>query len=374
MARALRAIFRAWDMWKKTYGKTGKQISVIGFGSMRFAHPEDLDGSAEIVKHAHAKGINYFDTAPFYCEDHSEDICGLAFKSLPRDSFYVSTKCSEPNGDLLRASLERSLKRLNVDHIDFFHIWCLLRPDQIQQRIDGGAVAAAQRAKEEGLISHLVVSAHLGGDDIADLLDRDLFEGITLGYNAINFPFRGKALEAARKHEVGVVTMNPLGGGVIPRNAERLAFLKGPLDQDVIQAALRFNISQPAITSALVGFSQMAEVDQAVAAVAGFSPYPPEHIENLKAKLSASFDGFCTGCGYCLPCPASLEIPKLMDVYNHRILDGTDQAMRDRLKWHWSMAPEIAAECLQCGACEQACTQHLPIMERLSAIAALAGH
>jgi len=340
---------------------------------MRFAHPEDLEGSAELVQYAHAKGINYFDTAPFYCEDHSEDICGHAFKSLPRDSFYVSTKCAESTGDPLRASLERSLKRLNVDCIDFFHIWCLLRPDQIHERIKGGAVAAAQRAKEEGLIKHLVVSAHLGGDDIAELLDLGLFEGITLGYNAINFPYRAKALEAATKHQMGVVTMNPLGGGVIPRNADRLGFLKGPLDQDVIQAALRFNISQPAITSALVGFSQKSEVDQAVAAVEGFSPYPSEHIERLKANLSSSFDGFCTGCGYCLPCPASLEIPKLMDVYNQRILDGNDQAMRDRLKWHWSMAPELAAECLRCGACEQACTQHLPIIERLSAIAALAG-
>jgi len=360
-------------MWKKPYGRTGLEISVIGFGAMRFGQPEDLERSAELVRHAHARGITYFDTAPFYCDDRSEIICGEAFRTLPRDSFYVSTKCAESSGDQLRASLDRSLKRLHVDQIDFFHIWCLLRPDQIRQRLEGGAVAAAQKAKEEGLIKHLVVSAHLGGDDIADLLDLDLFEGITLGYNAINFPFRAKALEAAQKKGLGVVTMNPLGGGVIPRNADRLAFLQGPLDQDVIQAALRFNVSQPAITSALVGFANTSEVDQAVAAMEGFTPYPPEHIERVKEKLSASFDGFCTGCGYCLPCPASLEIPKLMDVYNHRILEGTDQAMRDRLKWHWSMAPERAAECLKCGECEQACTQHLPIMDRLSAIAGLAG-
>jgi len=360
-------------MWKKAYGKTGVEISVIGFGGMRFAHPADLDGSAEVVRHAHSKGINYFDTAPYYCDDHSENICGHALKTLPRESFYVSTKCSESDGGKLRASLERSLKRLSVDRIDFFHIWCLLHPDQLQRRIEGGAIAAAQRAKEEGLIGHLVVSAHLGGDDIAGVLDTGLFQGITLGYNAINFPYRAAALESALKHQVGVVTMNPLGGGVIPRNPERLAFLKGPRDASVVEAALRFNISQPAITSALVGFSSVAQVDEAVATVEGFSPYPPEHIERVKANLSASFDGFCTGCGYCLPCPASLEIPKLMDVYNQGILEGTEQAMRDRLKWHWSMAPEVAAECLKCGQCEAECTQHLPIMERLEAIAALAG-
>ncbi|MDD2762623.1 MAG: aldo/keto reductase [Opitutaceae bacterium] len=360
-------------MWKKPYGTTGISISVIGFGGMRFPQPQDLDTSAGLVHYAHARGINYFDTAPYYCDDRSEAIFGQAFATLPRDSFYVSTKCSEADGGKLRASLERSLTRLQVSRIDFFHIWCLLRPGDLPQRIAGGAVAAALKAKEEGLIRHLVVSAHLGGDDIAAVLDSGCFEGVTLGYNALNFPFRAKALEAALRHKVGVVTMNPLGGGLIPRNAGRLAFLLGPQDRDVVQAALRFNISQPAITAALVGFANTAEIDQAVAAVEDFAPYPAAHIERVKANLAAGFDGFCTGCGYCLPCPAELEIPKLMDVYNQRILESADAAMRDRLKWHWNLAPDVATGCLQCGDCETSCTQHLPIRERLAAIAALAG-
>jgi predicted aldo/keto reductase-like oxidoreductase len=284
----------------------------------------------------------------------------------------VSTKCAEASGDKLRESLERSLTRLNVQRIDFFHIWCLLRDGQLEERTRGGAIAAALKAKEEGLIEHLVVSSHLDGDGIARVLESGLFEGMTIGYNAINFPFRAKALEAALQHQVGVVTMNPLGGGLIPRNAERLSFLKGPQDRDVVQAALRFNISQPAITAALVGFSNTDEVDQAVAAVENFTPYSAGHIERLKQNLSTSFNGFCTGCGYCLPCPAQLEIPKLMDVYNQKILVGTDAAMADRLKWHWSMSPDVAANCLQCGQCEEACTQHLPIIKRLEDIAALA--
>jgi hypothetical protein len=359
-------------MWTNPYGKSGKNISVIGFGGMRFANAADLDASAAVVRHAHAKGINYFDTAPYYCDDRSEDIMGRAFQAMPRDSFYVSTKCSEADGDKLRASLERSLKRLGVDAIDFFHIWCLLRPEQLDERRKGGAIAAAQRAKAEGLIKHLVVSSHLNGEDNASVLDSGLFEGITIGYNAINFPFRAKTLEAAAKHNLGVATMNPLGGGLIPRNAERLAFLKGPQDKDVVQAALRFNISQPAITCALVGFSCEREVDEAVAAVENFQPYPAEHIERVKASIGASFEGFCTGCGYCIPCPAGVEIPKFMDTYNQKILEGTDAAMKDRLKWHWSMSAEDAGACTECGACEEACTQHLPIRERLKSIAALA--
>ena len=359
-------------MWKKTYGKTGKQISVIGFGGMRFTNPADIDASAEIITYAQSKGINYFDTAPYYCDDKSEDIFGAAIKQMPRDSFYVSTKCGSADGVELRASLDRSLKRLNVDSIDFFHIWCLMFPHQLPERVAKGAVAAALKAKEEGLIKHLVVSAHLGGDEIAAVLDSGYFEGMTIGYNAINFPFRAKGLEAAARHNIGVVTMNPLGGGLIPRNAERLSFLKGPADTDVVQAAIRFNVSQPAITAALVGFGSKAEVDQAVAAVENFTPYPPEHIERVKSHIAESFEGFCTGCGYCLPCPSNVEIPKMMDAYNEKMLENKDSAITDRLKWHWSLAPDVAAACIQCGDCEGRCTQHLPIRERLEAIAALA--
>ena len=359
-------------MWTKPYGKTGQEISVIGFGGMRFAAPADLDASAALVHYAHAQGINYFDTAPYYCDDRSEDIMGRAFRTMRRDSFFVSTKCIESDGAKLRASLERSLTRLGVEAIDFFHIWCLLRPEQLDERRQGGAIAAAQRAKAEGLIRHLVVSSHLDGEDNAAVLDSGLFEGITIGYNAINFPFRAKTLEAAARHNLGVATMNPLGGGLIPRNAQRLAFLKGPQDQDVVQAALRFNVSQPAITCALVGFSCEREVDEAVAAVEHFTPYPAEHIERVKAGIGAGFAGLCTGCEYCLPCPAGVPIPKFMDTFNQKILEGTDAAMRDRLKWHWALPAADAAACTECGACEDLCTQHLPIRERLKAIAALA--
>ena len=109
-------------MWTKPYGKTGKNISVIGFGGMRFANPAEIEASAETVLYGYEKGINYFDTAPFYCDDHSEDIFGAAFEQMKPDTFFSSTKSSESDGDKLRKELEKSLKRLNVDRIDFYHI------------------------------------------------------------------------------------------------------------------------------------------------------------------------------------------------------------------------------------------------------------
>jgi hypothetical protein len=245
----------------------------------------------------------------------------------------------------------------------------MLRPGQLKERVEGGAIAEGLKAKKQGLIRHFVISAHMAGAEIASVLGSGYFEGITLNYNVLNFPFRQEGVGAAERLGLGVVTMNPLGGGMVPRQADRLEFLRGPGDRSVVEAALRFNLSQPGITVALVGFAERKEIDQAVGAVEKFTPHPAEHIERLKTRIRAGFNGFCTGCGYCMPCPSNVEIPKLMDAYNQSILDGG--SIVGRLKDFWGMAPDAAAACVQCGRCEESCTQHLPIRERLQAIAAL---
>ena len=359
-------------MQYKSYGKTGKSISVISFGGMQFENPEDIDTSAEIVLHAYKQGVNYFDTCPGYCKDKSEDIFGAAIKQMEPGSYYVSTKCSRPDGDELRKSLEKSLKRLGVQRIDFFHIWCVVTLDQWAERKTGGAVAAALKAKDEGLIGHLCVSSHLPGDQLREVLEEGYFEGVTLGYSAINFPYRAKALDAAEEMNLGVVTMNPLGGGLIPQNPNVFGHICQPGDKSIVEAAIRFNVSHSAITSALVGFSNKQHVDEAVAAVENFQLYDQQRLDEIKQNIHASFDNLCTGCGYCLPCPQGVNIPRLMDAYNRKILgDGDDQKIIDRLANHWSMKPSAAKECTQCGECEKKCTQHLPICERMKEIAEL---
>jgi predicted aldo/keto reductase-like oxidoreductase len=351
----------------RPFGKTGKNISVISFGGMRFSEPKNLGKSADCLLYAHEKGINYFDTAPIYCGDRSEDIFGHALRQFPRESFYVSSKCSQKKGEDLRKSLERSLQRLGVEKIDFLYIWHLMNPADWEERKQGGAIEAALRAKEEGLIGHLLCSSHMEGEGLAKVLDEKIFEGVLLGYNAINFLYRQAAVEQAGKQGIGVVAMNPLGGGLIPQNPEHFAFLKTDTANDVVSAALQFNLSHPAITTALVGFANTQEIDQAVAAVDSFVPYNKEQQQELQKNIEVSFNGFCTGCGYCLPCPVDIPIPKYLDSYNQLILtDGNQQAVLDRYQFHWGITPQQAKECISCGACEERCTQHLPIIQRLA--------
>lgn len=357
-------------MIRRPYGQTGEHISLISFGGMRFPEPKDLDCSASLVRYAWERGINNFDTAPLYCGKQSETIIGHGLKQLPRDSYYIATKCSRPSGDELRRSLEQSLKLLQVDSIDFFYIWYLLSPEDWHRRLDQGAVAAALQARDEGLIKHLVCSSHMEGEALSEVLAGGYFSGVLLGYNVLNFPYRQAAVANAGRRGLGVITMNPLGGGLIPRNPERFAFLKTPADTSVVTAALRFNLSHPAITSALVGFTSTAEIDQAVAAVDNFTPSSRIQQNQIRKQIKDSFDGLCTGCGYCLPCPVDIPIPKFLDTYNQLILSSGDEALvKDRLRLHWTIDPHRASECTRCGACEDRCTQHLPIIKRLDELA-----
>ncbi len=341
---------------------------------MRFDDPDDIDANAETLLYAYEKGINYFDTAPIYCNDKSEETFGAAIKQMKPGSFYVSTKSGQSDGGKLTESLERSLRRLGVERINFFHIWCVVTLEDWGQRKSGGAVAAALKAKDQGLIEHLCVSSHLQGAQLRDVLGEGYFEGVTVGYSAINFPYRAEGLAAAEEMNLGVVTMNPLGGGVIPQNPELFQSLMQPGDKSVVEAAIRFNISHSAITAALVGFGNKQHVDDAVAAVENFKLYDQQTLTEIKQNIHAHalFKNLCTGCGYCLPCPQGLNIPQLMDAYNFTILhDAHYKTPADRLKLHWNLTPSAAASCTQCRECEKKCTQHLPICERMKEIAEL---
>ncbi len=358
-------------MLYRSLGKTGKDLSVISFGGMRFAQPDNLDRCVEMIHYAHSRGINNFDTAPFYCADRSEDIFGAALKNLPRDSYCISSKCGRPDGDEFRRALEKSLTRLGLDQIDVYYVWHLMNEDDWEARLKGGAVDAAVRASEEGLIGHLFCSSHMEGESLARVLEKDIFEGVLLGYNVLNAPYREAAINLAGQHHLGVLTMNPLGGGLIPQNPERFGFLSELRRSSLVQAALHFNLSHPAVTSAVVGMATRRDIDEAVAAIENYRPFLQSERAAVHDNTCKAFAGLCTGCGYCLPCPAKVAIPKHMDSYNQLILsDGDSNAVKERYRLHWRIPVANAGQCIACGACEERCTQHLPIIKRLAELAA----
>lgn len=369
-------------MHYKQYGNTDMKVSAIGFGAMRYDQEDIAAGRfekcAEIPLYALSKGINYWDTAPFYCEDKSEIVTGIALSQVKRSDVYVTSKVNfntlgqDTSRDAFRSRLEKSLDRLQTDYIDFYHMWCMLNLDSWEKHMEA-LYGYFEEAKNEGLIRNIVFSSHMQGNDIEEVIKTDKFKGMLLGYNALNYRFRQSGIESAYEHGMGVVVMNPLGGGMIPENPEAFSYLTEGTDLTVAQAALRFVAAHKEITVTLAGCTTKEHVDDAVKAVENLEEKSAKDIVEEYENKGISLNNLCTGCGYCDACPKGIEIPKYMDAYNIKILANGDKACLDRLKMHWGIAAEPTKECINCNKCEKLCTQHLPIMERLAEISKMEG-
>ena len=367
-------------MFYKQYGDTQMKVSAIGFGCMRYPEKDVAAGNfekcAQLPLYAYEKGINYFDTAPFYCEDKSEIITGMAIAQMPREKIFVSSKTNfgTLNNVITEASfmnrLEQSLDRLKTDYLDFYHLWCLLNLESYEEQMEA-LYGFFEKAKAQGLIRNIVFSSHMQGNDIERVVESGKFKGMLIGYNALNYRFRQSGIEAAHRNGMGVVVMNPLGGGLIPAAADRFRYLAGESELTVPQAALRFVASHKEITIALNGFSEKSHIDDAVKAVENLKERPAAEIVKEFEAIGVGANDLCTGCGYCKGCPMDIPIPKFMDAYNQLILSGESDSIMDRVKYHWSIDPSLAETCIACKKCEKQCTQHIPIIERLAEISAL---
>lgn len=359
------------------YGKTGAKVSAVGFGGMRFDESKSNEENAQLLLYARSKGINYFDTAPIYCSDTSEDIFGIALKQMAdtRDSYYVSTKgmpVDFDTADKARAAVEKSMKRLNVDRIDFYHVWCIRRVDQYELAMKkGGQYEGLMKCREEGLIGNIVISTHLPGEKIKNIISKNEFEGVLLGVNILNFPYRWEGIRTAYEAGLGVVAMNPLSGGLIPKHEDKFAFLADG-DETPTQAALRFCINCPQITVTLVGFTTKEHIDTACTIADAAKPFTDEDIDRVRTHVSENMNALCTGCGYCLKCcPENIPIANYMQVYNEKpLFNLTEKEMLEKMTFShtWGLLADRAADagdCTECAACEEACTQHLNIIQRL---------
>ena len=370
-------------MQYRPFGKTGVNISTLGFGCMRLPEIQKEDGSWEVdqektdamLMRAYELGVNYFDTALYYCHSNSEIAVGKALKPI-RDKVYISTKCplelvKEP-GDF-RKTLETSLKKLDTPYVDFYHFWGINQKTFDEKIVPMGLIAEAQKLKEEGLIRHISFSFHDSPEALKHIIDNgEGLESVLLQYNLLDRA-NEEMIQYAAKKGLGVVVMGPVGGGRLAAPTELAAKL-GTEAVNTYELAFKFVLGNPGVCCALSGMQtiEMVEKNEKVASLE--NPMSEEEwrrvgksLENLK-KFS---ELYCTGCGYCQPCPKGINIPKIFQAYTYLNVYG----LKDLAKNTWNgylnneKNPGVSpAECVNCGYCERKCPQHLKVRELLKKV------
>lgn len=365
------------------FGRTGIQVSRLGFGCMRFPSREvdgkkvfDEEESIRMMHRAIELGVNYFDTAPGYCEKQSEIIVGKALKGR-RDKVYLSTKypSEEASGDDLERKLETSLKKLDTDYIDFYHMWGISLKTFVE-RLDtpDGPMARARKLRDAGVIRHISFSFHDAPENMIEIIRRGegVFASVLCQYNLLDRA-NEDAIAYAHEQGLGVTIMGPVGGGRLGAPSKVIQDLLPGKVQSSAEMALRFVMNNRNVNIALSGMSSMDMVEENAAVASNMEPLTQEEEARIAASLEENrrlADLYCTGCNYCMPCPKGINIPEIFKMMNYHRVYGLTKFARDNYarigKEPW-LNFQNAAACVQCGACEKKCPQHLHIREQLRA-------
>ena len=368
-------------MEHRVIGTTGLRASILGFGAMRFPMDEKdgksiirEDESIEMTLKALDLGINIIDTAYPYCHQQSEMVLGKALEEWNRrkkgSTIYISTKFptwrATKKGDY-RRHLEEQLEILGVNCIDFYHFHTLNENYYEEKVIKLGLLPEAIKAKQEGIIRHIAFSFHDIPEVMKKIIDTGYFEAVLCQYNIMDRT-NEEAISYARKKGLGVFIMGPLAGGRI-KDAEffKESYNKDP--SDISRLALRFVFSNPDVSVAFSGMQSIKMIEENVAVAAGdyrISEKDMEILNEFSGKKEIKELIPCNNCGYCLPCPNDVAIPKILKIFNYYKLTNIHGNSRFQYKnLVLDGISKLADACSECGQCEENCPQNIEIIKIL---------
>lgn len=368
----------------RDFGKTGEKISALGFGCMRFPEYKkdeknyvDLDKVDEMIDYAYKNGVNYFDTAPFYCNSNSEAALGHAIKGF-RNEILISTKCpinKDMGPDGYRKFLEQSLTRLGTDHIDFYHFWGINRGSFNDIILPEGLLEAAAKAKEEGLIRHISFSFHDHPSAIKHIVDTAEERGVKMESMLCQYNLLDRSNEEMIKYVnekgLGTVAMGPVGGGRLAAPTDLYAKLTGKPSIATYELAFKFCLGNPNLNCALSGMQNLDMVQKNVNVSSDETAFSAEEWEQLGVameEVKKFSELYCTGCKYCQPCPVDINIPRIFEIWTYYNVYGLKDHAKNMMRDYIHHGGKTFADCKQCGLCEKKCPQHLEIRANLEKV------
>ena len=382
----------------RDFGKTGKKISALGFGCMRLPEIKIAEMSEEekrareglswyesqrddtyivdeekaipMLKAAYDAGVNYFDTAMFYCHFKSQATVGKAVKLMDRDKVMVATKIpmDEINGTSdFRRVLDHQLKLMDMDYIDFYHLHGINKQVLDEKIMGFGIKKEVQKALDEGLIKHISFSYHGDVKDMPYCVETfEMFESALLQYNLLDRS-NEKNIDYLASMGIGVVVMGPIAGGRLSMPSELSGKLLGE-NFSTPELALRFVLGNKNVSCALSGMGTMEMLNSNLKVANMEVPMTEEDFHKatlMMEELKKLSDLYCTGCNYCMPCPKEINIPHLFNAYTYHNVYGLSEQGKNM--WNANRGADLS-ECIDCKVCDNKCPQNIKVAEKLKEV------
>lgn len=378
-------------MLYRKLGKTGVDLSILGFGCMRLpvidqkAEKIDYLKAKEMLHYAVDHGVNFVDTAYFYHaavfgqRGESEVFLGDALSNGLRKKVYLATKMpvfhirEKEQMDLF---LDEQLTRLQSSYLDFYllhgldgEMWNRMRDLGVREFLD--------RKIAEGKIRFPAFSFHGTLDDFKRICDEYdwAYAQIQFNYMDINFQAGYKGLKYAADKGMGVVVMEPLRGGKLATNLppEAMSIINSStVTSSPVEWALRFVWNEAGVSSLLSGMNSMEQVVENIriadsGTVNSLDAKALSTIDNLRNVMTAKKKADCTACRYCMPCASGVDIPDVLTALNNAVI------WNDANPWltGYMRTAGKAGKCIDCKVCEGICPQKLPISSHMKEAVAL---
>ncbi len=375
-------------MLYRTLEKTGDELSVLGYGCMRFPQKRgriDEKKATRQLRSAIDQGVNYLDTAMMYHMGANEPFLGRALADGYREKVKLATKLllsavkTRADIDIL---LNSQLDMLNTDHIDYY-LFHGLSSESWKKIKDLDGLDFLDKAKADGRIHHAGFSFHGDIDTFKEIVDAYDWDMCLIQYNYIDeYTQAGtEGLKYAAEKGLGVMIMEPLRGGNLTGRippAVQAIWNEAEIKRSPAEWALRWVWNHPEVSVVLSGMNNDEHIKENLK-IAGEAH--PNSLTDKELKLigraaetyRSLMKAGCTGCRYCMPCPSGVDIPSCFEIHNGGHIFGDKQVAKVFYLLRLgglggSGTPAYASLCEDCGKCVKACPQNLPIPELLQDI------
>lgn len=365
-------------MQYRKFKNIDKDVSLLGMGCMRLPELEggtvDETEAIDIIRSAIDAGVNYVDTAYPYHNGQSERIVGKALKDGYREKVLLADKMPiwlAKDEEHMKKIFDKQLERLDVDCIDMYLVHNVSRPGWKRCK-KLNLMPFLEEKKAEGKIKHLGFSFHDKYEFFEEMLEEYPWEfvQIQLNYMDKNHQAGVKGLKLAASKGLPVIIMEPLKGGRItgdiPPSVQDL-WDSAEVKRNPAEWAFKWLANMPEVSLMLSGMSNKEQLEDNIRIISApdvndLTEAEASLIDKVSDEYNRMIKYSCTGCGYCMPCPQKIEIPKVLGYYNDwNVYEHTPSTKFEYDTW----LVKHGSDCIDCKACEEKCPQSLNISQAM---------